>query len=78
MKDYTIVYKKGDSIHYTCPDKHSLIKELFDGDEELFKSEVVRLMWDSVSTQYIEDIQNGKGYAEINSADVNPYGWRNT
>lgn len=78
MKEYRVIYKglkKSEEV--MVPDKKALIRVLFDGDETKFRSEVKSLVWSTCGMQYVEDIQNEKIHAEITTADVNPYGWRN-
>ena len=78
MRDYTIIYKDGTSKNIECADKSDLIKELFDGSEEKFKEKVVRLMWNTLTMRYVEDVASSEVNAELTSADVNPYGWRDS
>ena len=78
MKEYTVVYKgtrKSEMI--MVPDKKTLIQEMYNGDVRKFKEEVQSLQWSTTSMHYVEDVQSEKIHAEITSADVNPYGWRN-
>lgn len=77
MKDYTIYYKNGTTESVSYPDKNSLIASHFNGDKHKFNNEVERLSWQTLSTLYTEDIQTNECHAQIITADVNPYGWRN-
>ncbi|MTI21163.1 hypothetical protein E1176_09045 [Fulvivirga sp. RKSG066] len=76
MREYTIVYKSGKSEMIECADKAELIKYHFANDKTKFKNEVSRLMWNTLTMRYVEDIASEKIDAEISSADINPYGWR--
>ncbi len=76
MKEYTVVYKDGSTKEIACQDKADLINNHFENSEEKFKNEVVRLMWNTLTMRYVEDVAAGKVNAELSSADVNPYGWR--
>ncbi|MDX1628232.1 MAG: hypothetical protein R3345_06000 [Fulvivirga sp.] len=77
MKEYTVIYKSGKSEVIECADKESLIRHHFNDDEDRFKNEVTRLLWSTLTMRYTEDVGSGEVNAEITSADVNPYGWRN-
>ncbi len=77
MKDYTIYYKNGNNELVTYQDKATLIKTHFNGNIHKFKREVARLTWQTLTMQYIEDVQNGECHAQLSTADINPYGWRN-
>ena len=77
MKEFTVIFRSGNSKKITSPDKPTLIKEHFNNNEEHFTKEVSRLMWSSLSMHYVEDIDSQESHAQITTADVNPYGWRN-
>ena len=76
MKEYTVVYTSGRTEEVEYPDKETLIREHFGNSVKRFRNEVSRLMWNTLSIQYVEDVQNESNFAQITSADVNPYGWR--
>ena len=77
MTEFTIIYHSGKSEVIECAGKSDLIKQHFSGDEAKFKKEVSRLLWSTLTMRYTEEIGSGEVNAEITSADVNPYGWRN-
>ena len=76
MKEFTVIYRNGDSKDITVEGRDTLIREYFDDSEERFANEVIRLIWHGPTTEYIEDVMSGQLYAQISTADVNPYGWR--
>ena len=76
MKDYLVVYKNGESETITISGKKELIQVFFNGDEQQFRERVSLLKWNTLSTYYTEDVQKGSVNAHIDTADVNPYGWR--
>ncbi len=77
MKEFTVIYRNGDSKTINAPDKSVLIQDHFEGDQKKFRNEVSRLIWSSLSMHFVEDIDSKQKHAEITTADVNPYGWRN-
>lgn len=78
MKEYTIIYKDSTTRDVQVTDKAELIREHFGGSEEEFKKQVSFLKWSELSMQCTLDTTTGKITSEISSADVNPYGWRDS
>ena len=76
MKNYTIIFRNGQTEEVMYPDKAALIMEHFGGSHKKFKEKVSLLKWDTHSVSYIENVQLSKVDARISTADVNPYGWR--
>ncbi|WP_137089967.1 hypothetical protein [Mangrovivirga cuniculi] len=76
MKEYTIIYKDGNSEVAMFPNKQSIIDKKFGGNSDAFEKEVKMLQWTTLSMRYVEDIKSGKINAVISTADANPYGWR--
>ncbi len=76
MRNYTIHYKNGNVESDSFPDKATLIRMLFEGDEQRFKQKVKLLSWTTHSAVYSEDVVNGNIGVELATADINPYGWR--
>ncbi|WP_424961756.1 hypothetical protein [Ekhidna sp.] len=77
MKEYTIIYRNRQSEEVAAHGKSDLIKHHFDGDEDKFKNEVEKLVWNELSMQCVLDVSKDKVQSQLFTADVNPYGWRN-
>ncbi|MEP0986447.1 hypothetical protein [Ekhidna sp.] len=77
MKEYTIIYKNKPSEVVAAAGRLDLIKIQFDGDENRFKQDVKKLVWDELSMQCVLDIASDQINAQLSTADINPYGWRN-
>lgn len=77
MREYTLIFKDGRSETVLCEGREALVNHLFDGDVAEYQRQVRRLRWASTTVQYVQDVASGKVHAQLATADVNPYGWRN-
>jgi len=77
MREFVLNYLDGKVEKINAPSLALLIKEHFNGSEKELKEQVKTVAWSTVSAHYIRDVQKGETKAELISADVNPFGWRN-
>jgi len=77
MKEFVLNYLDGKVKKINSPSLSLLIKEQFDDSEKLLKEKVQSIAWSTIGAHYVRDVQKGETKAELISADVNPFGWRN-
>ena len=74
---FIVVYKNGETKELDAQNKADLILEYFDNNEQEFKNKVKLIRWQQDTVHYSENIENGETHESVQSADTNPYGWRN-
>jgi len=74
---FTVVYKDDKTEDLEAQNKADLILKYFDNEEQEFKNKVKLIRWQQDTTNYSENIENGQTEQSVESADTNPYGWRN-
>lgn len=74
---FIVIYRNGETKDVEAQNRADLIVQHFEGNEQKFKDEVKLIRWQQGNVHYSEDVENGKMDESIESADTNPYGWRN-
>ncbi len=77
MKEFIIRYLDGKVRKINAPSISILKQEHFKGNDREVKEKVKTISWSTGATYYTRDVQTGETKAELISADVNPFGWRN-
>lgn len=78
MTDFTVTYLNGEVKEITSPGLSYLVKDHFNDSKEELKSMVEMITWRSDGVFYARDVQADETSSQLITADVNPYGWRNT
>jgi len=77
MKEFVLRYLDGKVRKLSAPSLSVLKKDHFQNSDKKLKEIVKNISWSTGATYYTRNVQTGETKAELISADVNPFGWRN-
>lgn len=77
MKEFAVKYLDGKIEYINAPSLSLLIADHFKDSESRLKKEVKSIAWRSDGVFYTKNVQEDRTDAQLITADVNPFGWRN-